>query len=131
MRWPDDWGQSIFVPIPKRGDALQCCTYRTISLISNSSKILLKIIAERMAIKLNEEIAEEQVGLGPGKGTRDQIMNLKKIMGKHRERGIDMFLCFIDYSKAFDTFAHDILWYVMKNLGFPIHIIQLIKALYD
>ena len=84
-----------------------------------------------MAIKLNEEIAEEQAGFRPVKGTRDQIMNLKMIVEKNRERGIDMFLCFIDYSKAFDTVAHDILWYVMKNLGFPIHIIQLIKALYD
>ena len=71
-----------------------------------------------MAIKLNEEIAEEQAGFRPGKGTRDQIMNLKIIVEKNRERGIGMFLCFIDYSKAFDTVAHDSLWYAMKNLGF-------------
>ena len=85
-KWPDDWGQSIFVPIPKKGAVLQCCNYRTISLISHSSKILLKIIAKRMAIKLNEEIAEEQAGFRPGKGTRDQIMNLKMIVEKNRER---------------------------------------------
>ena len=101
------------------------------SFISHSSNTLLKIIAKMMAIKLNEEIAEEQAGFRRGKGTRDQIMSMKMIMEKNRKREIDMFLCFIDYSKAFDTVAHDILWYAMKNLGFPIHIIQLINALYD
>ena len=84
-----------------------------------------------MTIKLNKEIAEEQAGFRPEKGTRDQIINLKMILEKNRERGIDVFLCFIDYSKAFDTVAHNILWCVMKNMGFPIHIIQLLKALYD
>ena len=92
---PDDWGQSIFVPIPKKGDALQCCNNRAIFLINHSNRILLKMIAERMAIKLNEEIAEEQAGFRLGKGTRDQIMNLKMIMERNREKGSDIFLCFI------------------------------------
>ena len=82
-------------------------------------------------MKLNEEISEEQAGFRPGKGTRDQIMNLKVVLEKNRERGNDVFLCFIDYSKAFDTVAHDILWNDMHNMGFPTHIILLIKALYD
>ena len=128
--WPDEWGESIFVPIPKKGDILQCSNNRTISLISHSSKILLKIIAMRMASKLSKEIAEEQAGFRPGKGTRDQIMNLKMILEKNRERGIDICLCFIDYSKAFDMVAHDILWNDMYSMGFPTHIILLLKSLY-
>jgi len=83
-----------------------------------------------MASKLSKEIAEEQAGFRPGKGTRDQIMNLKMILEKNRERGIEIFLCFIDYSKAFDMVAHDILWNNMYSMGFPTHIILLLKSLY-
>ena len=89
-KWSDDWGLSVFVPIPRSGDTLQFSNNRTISLISHSSKILLKIIAKRLAMKLNEEISEEQAGF-------HQIMNLKMVLEKSRERGNDMFLCFIDY----------------------------------
>ena len=130
-KWPDEWGLSVFVHIPKNGDTLQCSNNRTISLTSHSSKILLKIIAKRLAIKLNEEISEEHAGFRPGKGTRDQIMNLKMVLEKNRERGNDVFLCFIYYSKAFDTVAHDTLWNDMHKMGFPTHRILLIKALYD
>ena len=72
----DDWGLSVFVPIPRGGDTPQCSNNRIISLISHSSKILLKIIAKRLAMKLNEEISEEQAGFRTGKGTRNKIMNL-------------------------------------------------------
>ncbi|XP_063600662.1 uncharacterized protein LOC134776840 [Penaeus indicus] len=85
-KWPDDWGQSVFVPILKKGDTLQCSNNRTFFLISHSSKMLLKIIAKQMTSKLNEETAKEQAGFRPGKGTRDQIMNLKMILEKNRER---------------------------------------------
>ena len=61
-KWPDDWTKSVFIPIPKKGDTLQCCNNRTIALISHCSKILLKIIASRMQTKLKEEISEEQAG---------------------------------------------------------------------
>ncbi|XP_042864337.1 uncharacterized protein LOC122248391 [Penaeus japonicus] len=117
-KWPDDWGESVFVPIPKKGDTLKCSNNRTISLISHSSKILLKIMAKRMANKLNEEIADEQAGFRPGKGTRDQILNLKMILEKNRERGIDVFLCFIDYTKAFDTARAHISYGTTWVLGF-------------
>ncbi|XP_063613390.1 uncharacterized protein LOC134786664 [Penaeus indicus] len=108
-------------------------TAEIISMVEriHSSKILLKIIAKRMASKLNEEIAKEQAGFRPGKGTRDQIMNLKMILEKNRERGLDGFLCFINYSKAFDTVAHDNLWNNMYTMGFPTHIILLLKSLYE
>ncbi|MCT5353383.1 reverse transcriptase family protein [Pseudomonas aeruginosa] len=130
-KWPEDWVKSVFTPIPKKGDALQCNNNRTIALISHSSKILLKIIAERMKLKLREEIADEQAGFRPGKGTRNQILNLKLIIEKNREHQKDLYLCFIDYVKAFDTVDHDILWNNMNDMKFPKHIIQLIKAMYD
>ena len=83
-----------------------------------------------MQNKLNAELPEEQAGFRPGKGTRDQILSLKMILEKCREVGTDVYLCFIDYRKAFDTVVQEVLWKVMADMGFPIHIIDLIKNLY-
>ena len=131
QKWPADWVKSVFVPIPKKGDTLQCTNNRTIALISHSSKILLKIIAKRMHWKMKAEIAEEQAGLKAGRGTRNQILNLKMVIEKNREHNKDLFLCFVDYTKAFDTVAHDILWKNMQDMGFPEHIILLLKSMYS
>ena len=91
---------------------------------------MLKIIAERMELKLREETADEQAGFRPGKGTRNQILILKLVIEKDREQQRDLYLCFVDYWKAFDTVDHDTLWSNMNDLKFRKHI-QLIKAMYD
>ena len=83
--WPEDWVKSVFIPIPKKGDTLQCSNNRTIALISHGSKIILKIIAERKKLELKEKIADEQAGFRPGKGTRNQILNLKLFIEKNRK----------------------------------------------
>ena len=82
--WPVDWVNSIFTSIPKKGDVLQCNNNRTIALISHCSKILLKIISNRMKPKMEEEINETQAGFRTGAGTRNQILNLKLIIEKNR-----------------------------------------------
>ena len=128
---PVDWVNSIFIPIPKRGEVLQCNNNRTIALISHCSKILLKIISNRMKPQMDVEINETQAGFRSGTGTRNQILNLKLIIEKNREFGNDIFLCFIDYSKAFDMVSHEILWITMKRMGFSLHIIDLIRSLYS
>ena len=129
--WPKDWSKSIFLPIPKNGDSLECTNNRKISLVSHCSKKLLRIIAGRMKGKMEEEIAEEQCRFVPGKGTRDQVLNLKLTIEKNRERKKNLYLCFIDYRKACDTVAHGVLWKNMINVGFPKRIILLIKTLYE
>ena len=131
QKWPADWVKSVFVPIPKKGDTLQCTNNRTIVLISHSSKILLKIIAKRMHWKMKADIAEEQAGFRAGRGTRNQILNLKMVIEKNCEHNKDLFLCFVDYTKAFDTVAHDIIWKNMQDKGFPEHIILLLKWMYS
>ena len=76
-KWPTDWCKSVYIPIPKKGDLLQCSNYRTIALISHASKILLIIVAERMKGYLDSEIAPEQAGFRTGRGTRDQLFNIR------------------------------------------------------
>ena len=128
--WPDDWKTSIFAVLPKKGDTSECSNNRTIALISHSSKILLKIIANQMQERLHSELAEEQAGFGPGKGTRDQILNLKMLLEKNREVRTDVYLCFIDYRTAFHTVVHEVFWNVMAEMGFKKHLIDLIRNLY-
>jgi len=83
--WPEEWTFSKFIPLPKKGDLKKCANYRTIALFSHASKILLRIILERIRVKTETEIADEQAGFRQGRGTRDQITNLRILMHKARE----------------------------------------------
>ena len=126
--WPEDWLPSLFVTIPKKGDTMKCENNRTNALICHASKVLLKIMAQRMKVKLKEEIAEEQGGFISEKGTRNQIMNLKLIIEKYREYNKALYICFIDYRKAFDAVSHNKLWQIMCNMGFPQHLLKLLQS---
>jgi hypothetical protein len=129
--WPKDWKTSIYVPIYKKGDATDCSNYRTIALIAHASKVMLKIIMGRMESYVEKEIPEVQAGYRKGRGTRDHIANLRWTMERAREYNQDIFLCFIDYSKAFDSVDHSRMWNTLKDMGFPIHLVVLLKSLYE
>ena len=130
-KWPEDWCRTIFIPIPKTGDFQQCKNHRTISLICHASKILLSIITNRLQNKLNEEISETQAGFRKGKGTREQIFNVRILLQKCREFHQDLYTCFIDYSKAFDCVIHEQLWKFMKEMGMPMRATFLLQTLYS
>ena len=91
----------------------------------------LKIIAGRMKGKMEEEITEKQCGFVPGKGIRDQILNMKLTIEKNRERKKNIYLCFIYYRKAFDIVSYEVLWKITIDIGFPKHIMLLITTLYE
>ena len=105
--WPVEWTFSTFIPLPKKGDLKQCANYRAIALVSHASKILLRIMLERIRVKTETEIAEEQAGFRQGRGTRDQITNLRILMHKAREHQQPLYMCFVDFKKAFDSVSHD------------------------
>ena len=128
--WPDDWKKAVFLPLPKKGDTRECANNRTIALISHASKVLLHIIAERIRNHLENELPPEQAGFRRGRGTRNQIGNLRNLMEKNREFQQPLYLCFIDYSKAFDCVRHRQLWRIMKEMGFSEHVTDLIRSLY-
>ena len=91
---------SVFIPIPKKGNAKECSNYRTIALTSHASKIMLKILQAKLQQYVNRELPDVQTGFRKGRGTRDQIANIRWIMAKARE--FEKNICFIDYVKAFD-----------------------------
>ena len=119
-----------FIPIPKKGNAKGCSNYCTIALISHASKIMLKILQARLQQHVNCEIPDVQACFRKGRGTRDQITNIRWIIEKASEFQKNSCLCFIDYAKAFDCVDHNKLWKILKEMGIPDHLTYLLRNLY-
>ena len=82
QQWPQDWKRSVFIPIPKKGNARECSNYHTIALISHTSKVMLKILQARLQQYINQDLSDVQAGFRKGRGTRDQIANISWIIEK-------------------------------------------------
>ena len=85
QQWPNDGKRSVFIPIPKKGNVKECSNYRTIALISHTSKVMLKILLVRLQQYMNRELPDVQAGSRKGRGTRDQIANIRWILEKAGE----------------------------------------------
>ena len=82
QKWPQDWKRSVFIPVPKKGNAKECSNYHRTALISHASKVMLKILQARLQQYVNCELPGVQAGFRKGRGTRDQIANICWIIGK-------------------------------------------------
>ena len=102
QQWLQYWKRSVFIPIPKKGNAKECSNYCTIAPISHASKVMLKILQARLQQYMNHEIPEVQAGFRKGRGTRDQIANICWIINKARDFQKNIYFCFMDYAKTFD-----------------------------
>ena len=127
---PDDLKQSTFIPIPKKARAVNCSDFRTISLMSHATKVLLKVILERNKAKIDGEISDNQSGFRRGMGTREGIFNLRTINERYLEKHKDVYICFIDYEKAFDRVKHEKLCEILKVIGMDGKDIRIIAKLY-
>ena len=125
-----DWKRSVFIPIPKKCNPKECSNYLTTALISHASKVMLKIFQARLQQYMNHELPVVQAGFRKGRGTRDQIPNIRWIIKKGREFQKNIYFCFIDYAKAFDCVDHHKLWKILKELGIPNHLTCLLRNLY-
>ena len=85
QQWPQDWKRSVFIPIPKKGNAKECSNYCPIALISHTSKVMLKILQARLQLYVNCELPDVQAGFRKGRGTRDQVANIHWIIKRARE----------------------------------------------
>ena len=94
QQWPQGWKRSVFIPIPKKGNAKECSNYHIIALISHASKVMLKILQARLQQYVNRELPDVQAGFRKGRGTRDQIANLYWIIEKAREFQKNIYFCF-------------------------------------
>ena len=130
QQWPQDWKRSVFIPTPKKGNPKECSNYHTIAFISHSCKGMLKILQARLQQYVNCELLDVQAGFRKGRGTRDQIGNIRWIITKIREFQKNIYFCFIGYAKAFDCVDHNKLWKILKEVGIPDHMTCLLRNLY-
>ena len=131
VEWPKNWTKSLVIALPKKGDLKQCNNYRTLSLISHPSKILLRIILNRLKHQAKDIIAEEQAGFMKGRSTVEQIFNLRSIIEKYQEHQQELYHVFIDFKKAFDRVWHQALWATMHKYNIDKTLIALIEDLYN
>ena len=109
--------RSVFIPMPKKGNAKECSTYCTMSFISHTSKVMLKILQARLQQHVNWKLPDVQAGFRKGRGTRDQIANVHWTIEKAREFQKNIYFCFVAYTKAFDCVDHNKLWKILIRDG--------------
>ena len=120
---PCQWTKSLIIQIPKKGDSRKCSNYRTLSLIPYASKILLRIILNRLNPQAETILAEEQAGFRKSRITIEQILNCRLLMEKHLENRKDVYHNFIDFKNVFDR-----VWQSMRNFGITNEIIESLYA---
>ena len=125
-----DWKGSVFIPIPKKGNAKECSRYHTAALISHTSKVMLKILHARLQQYVNCELSDVQAAFRKGRGTRGQIDKICWIIEKAREFQKNIYFCFIDDAKPFDYVDHNYLWKILQEMGIPDHLTCLLRNLH-
>ena len=116
--------------IPKKGNAKECSNYHTIALISNAIKAMLKSLQARLQHYVDWKFPDVQAGLRKDKWTRDQIANIRWVIGKAREFQKNTYFCFIDCAKVFDCVDYSNLWKILQEMGIPDHLTCLPRNLY-
>ena len=129
--WPATWTQSLVITLQKKGDLQLCQNYRTISLISHPSKVMLKIILNRLQPQVEEVIAEEQAGFRAQRSTTEQIFNLRILCEKYLQHQQNLYYVFKDFKKAFDRVWREASWATMRKTKINASIIRAIENLYD
>ena len=131
QQWPQDRKSLVFITILKKGNAKECSNYCTVAVISHTSKVMLKILQARLLQCMNHELSDVQAGFRKSRGTRDQVDKICWIIEKAKEFQENIYLCFIDYAKAFDCVYHNKLCKILKEMGKPDHLICLLRNLYS
>ena len=122
--------ESVFIPLPKKPGTTEYKEHRTISLMSHVTKIMLRMLLNRMKQKLRSKLSDEQFGYQPGKGTRNATFCLRMLAEKAIEKQKDLYICFIDYVKAFDRVKHKKLMEMSEHLEVDGKDLHLLANLY-
>ena len=130
LEWPTLWTQSLVVTFPKKGNLQQCQNYQTISLINHPSKVMLKIILNRLKPQAEKIIAEEQAGFRAGRSTTEPLFNFRILCEKYLKHQQDLYHVFIDFKKVFNRVWHAALWATMKKYNINANFMGVIKSLY-
>ena len=129
--WPTPWTQSLIITLPKKGYLQLCQNYRTISLICHQSKVMLRILLNRLTSQAEEIIKEEQSGFRAGRTTTEQIFKLRVLCEKYLQHQQSLYHVFVDFKKAFNRVWHAALWTTMRLYSINANLIRTIECLYD
>uniref|UniRef100_A0A0K8SN56 Reverse transcriptase domain-containing protein n=1 Tax=Lygus hesperus TaxID=30085 RepID=A0A0K8SN56_LYGHE len=125
---PHEWTKSIVCPIHKKGDRLECCNFRGISLLTVAYKILSNIIYERLLPHVEPNIGGYQCGFRHNKSTTDQIFSLRMILEKTKEFNITTHHLFVDFRAAYDSICRSELYKAMRRIGVPEKLIRMVEV---
>ena len=127
---PPDFVNKMFIPLPKSSKAVRCEDHRTISMIRHTAQIVLNLIKNRIAPISEQQLSDCQYGFRAGRGPRDAICQLRLMVERCLEMQKTLYICFIDYTKAFDIVMHDMLFEILSKAGVPDKEINIIKNIY-
>ena len=130
QQWSQDWKRSTLIPVSKKDSTKECSNRQTVEIIPHTNKVILKILHVRLQHYVNQQLPDVWAGLRKGRGAKVQIVNILWIREKVREFQKNIYLCFIDYNKAFDCVDHDKLWKTLREMGIPDHLTLLLRNLY-
>ena len=122
--------RTLFTPISDKGNTKECINYHTFTLISHTSKAMIKILQVRLPQYMNWELPDVQAGFRKGRVTKDQIANICWIIDKAKEFQKNIYFCFIDYDNAFGCVDHNKLWKILQGMEIPDHLTCLLRNLY-
>ena len=129
--WPEQWTTSLVIPLPKKGNLRMCQNHRTISLISHQSKVMLRIILNRLKSKAEEILSEEQAGFRLKRSTAEQIFNIRVLIEKHLTHQQESHHNFIDFKKAFDRVWHGGLRHSLRRFNIDEGLVAVMASLYQ
>lgn len=128
---PEDWKEAIIVKLPKKGDRKKCNNWRGISLLPTVSKIFTQVILNRIESTLNGLLRKNQAGFRQGRSCIDHINTARIIIEQASEFNATLYMCFIDYEKAFDSLRRDYIWSALQARGIPPKIVNILKNSYE
>ena len=129
QQWPQDWKRSVFIAIPKKGNAKQCSNYHKIACISHASKVILKILQARLQQNVNHELPDVQASFRKVRRSRGQIANIHWIIEKAREFQKNIYFALLIMPKSLTAWI-TINWKILKEMGIPDHLTCLLRNLY-
>ena len=128
---PSEWNRGLLAKLPKKGDLTQCKNWRGIMLLVISSKIMTRVLLERMKEAMEAKLRDEQAGFRAGRSCCDQIATLRIVIEQSLEWNSGLYMTFVDFEKAFDSVDHSTLWSLLRHYGVPEKIVKMIRVLYE
>lgn len=127
---PDEWKKGFLVKLPKKGDTMHCQNWREVTLLVIASKILSRIVLDRMKSTLDSLLRDEQAGFSHERSCTETVLaTLRIITEQSLEWNNGLFLAFIDFEKAFDSVDREAMWQILQHYGVPGKIINIIQCL--